>query len=65
MINTFRYLLAKERFNWHVNSPEEVGMTLIQEAACWLHADGVQLLLDAQADASILFKQGSQEIFPL
>jgi ankyrin repeat protein len=65
MTNTFRYLLAKERFNKHVNSRDEAGITLIQEAAYWLHEGGVRLLLDAQADASIPFKQGSQEMFPL
>ncbi|KAI1147971.1 hypothetical protein F4825DRAFT_118402 [Nemania diffusa] len=65
MVNTFRYLLTRERFNKYVNSPDEVGLTLIQEAASWLHADSVRLLLEAQADASIPFNGGNQKILPL
>lgn len=62
---TFRLLLCHDATARYINCVDEVGYTLLHRAVYGLGIDLVNLLLEAEADASIALTSGAISILPL
>jgi hypothetical protein len=55
-LNAFRYLLGTSGASKYLDTRDKNGMTMVQKAAYFLHLESLALLLEAGADASVVYE---------